>query len=473
MSASDLTSDVMAQIRGAGVDKHTTLLLGAGASTTSGLPGWDELATRLLVGSRVVARAEEAAVLLTRQDPLIAVEAARAAYGPAWEQKVRVALYDGVAATESSPLQLAAVAHVLGGSRDQTTLATLNFDELLEQALTDETDEEVLQMSASESTDRTRFAVHHLHGIVTPTRTADVVLSLTEFLDLLARPSSWQASFLRSCAQRGAVVIAGTSYRDPDVRQWLHAAMAGAPPEHATLVLLARQGFDVSREQFRELEKALIGQWSAVGMRAVLLHDFSDAAQVIRELRFVDRPDYLSPQERAMQIWDHHSREFDRLQEEYVGLLQHDAEVLRSSLDVERLNVTLWLSDAEGKLVRWAAQDRVHLEKDGLRRVETGHDSPWIAGRALGSDTLLIQDLEDGDLRRWRSVLALPLPAPHPEFPTASTAVLTVGLPLAASRFEGSKMLWAESLAAIGDAWSSRLALAFSDPAPTKLVPTV
>jgi len=34
-----------------GAEKNTTILLGAGASTTSGLPDWDELAMRLLVRS--------------------------------------------------------------------------------------------------------------------------------------------------------------------------------------------------------------------------------------------------------------------------------------------------------------------------------------------------------------------------------------------------------------------------------------
>ncbi|MCJ1673642.1 hypothetical protein MT355_10290 [Rathayibacter sp. VKM Ac-2929] len=43
MSAPDLNADVLAPFRDSSVDRHVTLLLGAGASTSSGLPGWDEL----------------------------------------------------------------------------------------------------------------------------------------------------------------------------------------------------------------------------------------------------------------------------------------------------------------------------------------------------------------------------------------------------------------------------------------------
>ncbi|MFW1012952.1 SIR2 family protein, partial [Vibrio parahaemolyticus] len=83
------------------------------------------------------------------------------------------------------------------------------------------------------------------------------------FLDVLAADDAWQRSYMREALSRGAVIIAGTSYRDPDVRQWLHAAGKDAPEGHAALVLLARQGFSVSRDEFAEMENALIRQWRA------------------------------------------------------------------------------------------------------------------------------------------------------------------------------------------------------------------
>ncbi|TFD13143.1 hypothetical protein E3T42_14270 [Cryobacterium sp. TMT4-10] len=449
----------MDQLRASGSEKHTTLLLGAGASTTSGLPGWDELATRLLVGSASVDGVDSAQLLLTRQDPLIVVEAARAAYGDEkWLRKVRAALYDGVASTESSPLQLATVAHVLGGESEDTSLITLNFDVLLEQTLERESGVEVVSSTGKNiSVGDGSYVVHHLHGVVSPSTTDKVVLTFTDFLDLICAQGSWQKELLREAIGRGALIIAGTSYRDPDVRQWIHAALKGAPVEHAAIVLLARQGFSVDKQQFSKLERALSAQWTAVGMRPILMHDFSDAAQVIRELRHVNTDDYLAPQERAKLIWDFHTDRFAELQETYVAELGRNAEAIRQTLDVERLNLTLWLADGEGGLARWAAQDRLYLDPAGLRTVETGYDSPWIAGKALGSDALLFQDLPRHHTRQWQSVLALPVPAPHPTLPTMTSAVLTIGLPDPAETYEGSKLMWGPLLASIGDEWSTRL----------------
>ncbi|MBW4818433.1 SIR2 family protein [Rhodococcus qingshengii] len=455
MSAPDLTRETMDQFRESGAEAHTTILLGAGASVTSGLPDWDTFATRLLTQSGSVSNTDLARLLVQRQDPLLVVEAARMAFGDRWAQKLRATLFEGVASIEPSPLHLAAVGHLLSGDRTDTSLVTLNFDTLLEQSITDETGIPALPaVDGSEADDG--YTVHHLHGIITPKEAREVILTLTDFTDLIANGSSWQLEYLRAAVQRGALVIAGTSYRDPDVRQWLRTALQ-AGSTHAALVLLARQGFRLSKEEFSQVERAFSDQWRAIGIQPVLLQDHSDAAQIIRELRHVHSSSYLAPQERSRAVWDAHYRSFTHLQQEYVNVLSLNAEVMKDALDVEHLNLTLWLADGNGKLARWAAQDRIYRDFFALRTVETGHDSPWIAGQALGADTLLHQDLDERDTRRWRSVLALPVPVPHPHLPTLSTAVLTIGLPDPAIQYDSSRILWGEPLAEIADDWGTRL----------------
>lgn len=456
MSAADLTPETMEMFRRSGLETHTTFLLGAGASVTSGLPTWDEFATRLLIQSGSVRSPESAEILLTRQDPLIVVEAARVAFGDRWHQKLRLALYEGVTSLEPSPLHLAAVGHLVSGNEADTSLATLNFDILLEQAIESETGEEVTSHVGRAS--GSRYSVHHLHGVITPQRADAVILTLTDFSDLIADTDSWQLEYLISALDKGVLIIAGTSYRDPDVRQWLHAALRQKPLKHDALVLLTRQSFAVSKDQFDDIRSALSDQWRAVGLQPVLLEDHSDAAQIIRELRHVTLPGYLSPQQRSRALWEAHRDRFQDLQRNYVDQLVHDASVMRDALDVDRLNLTLWLANGAGKLVRWASQDRVYLDLAALRMVDTGHDSGWIAGKALGVDEVLIQDLPDGPTHRWRSVLAAPIPVPHPQFPAHSAAVLTLGLPEEASRYEASSMLWADSLADIADKWGLQLA---------------
>lgn len=456
MSAPDLSSSEMKQFAVSGAESHLTILLGAGASTTSGLPDWDTFATRLLLESGSVTDPAIAKLLVERQDPLLVVEAARSAFGDRWNQQLRRALYDGVSSLDPSPLHLAAVGHLLTGDGTDTSLVTLNFDTLLEIAVEAEVGEMPYASSDGMSPEGS-YAVHHLHGVVTPSETRDVILTLTDFTSLVANNSSWQSGYFRSALDRGALIIAGTSYRDPDVRQWVHAALKDKPVSHDGLVLLARQGFSLSKDQFRDATRALRDQWTAVGLQPVFLQDFADAAQIIRELRHIHKDHYLAPKDRAKEVWDAHADRFPELQADYVSELEIDATVMGDALDVERLNVTLWIADGEGKLVRWAAQDRLHRDVAVLRRVETGHDSPWVSGQALGAETLLFQDLEESGNGQWRSVLALPIPIPHPDLPTLSAVVLTIGLPEPASRFERTSLLWGEPLGELGNKWGERL----------------
>lgn len=307
------------------------------------------------------------------------------------------------------------------------------------------------------------MAPRHTHGssvdrgLVTPSEADGVIFTLTDFLDVLSDDDSWQRRFLQEAMGRGALVIAGTSYRDPDVRQWLHAAREHAPDNHAAMVILAREGFALAREQFAGIRGALRAQWEAVGLRPVIVDDHSDAAQAIRELRFVNDSDYLAPQQRAKRIWDHHATEFDRLQEQYVGHLAENASQFRSIFGVDALSVSLWLSDGEGRLARWAADDRVYRSVTAVRTIDTGFDSPWIAGQALSRDELLIQDIDREKTRRWKSVAAAPVAADHPSLPTMSTAVITVGLPDEARAYESSSYLWTQGLTDVINSWNVRL----------------
>lgn len=463
VSAPDLSAELMAGFRESGAEKHVTFLLGAGASTTSGLPGWDQLVIRLLVDSGTVPDEAAADLLLQRQDPLMVAEAARSANASNWLDRVRAQLYRVLDPPASSPLHLAVAGHALTGGPADTSLVTLNFDDLLEQALAKEVDPAtgvIGVRSASDGTeDANHLTVHHLHGLVTPSGSESVIFTLTDFLDVLSDHDSWQRMLLQEAMTRGALVIAGTSYRDPDVRQWLHAARKQAPDDHAAMVILAREGFALGREQFAAIEGALRAQWEAVGLRPVLVDDHSDAAQAIRELRFVNDSDYLAPQQRAKRIWDHHAVNFDRLQEQYVGHLEEDANRLRSVFGVDALSVSLWLSDGAGRLARWAADDRVFRSATAVRTISTGFDSPWIAGQALSREELLIQDIDREKTRRWKSVAAAPVAADHPRLPTMSTAVITVGLPDEARAYDSSSYLWTQGLTEVINSWNARLTI--------------
>ena len=457
MSAADLSIETMHQFHDSGSREHMTVLLGAGASTSSGLPDWDTFAIRLLLKSGAVDDESVAQLLMDRQDPMLVVEAARAAAGQRWDQTLRAALYEGAVSEDPSPLHLAAVANLLDADAPTTELATLNFDILLEAAIEQETGAPAGSATKGCRVDGVAHTVHHLHGVIQRDRSQQVILTLSEFYDVIADRSAWQADYIKSAVTRGALIIAGTSYRDPDLRHWLHAALKDKPDNRAAIVMLAREGFAMTKLQFTAAREVLANQWRAVGIEPVLLEDHADAAQLIRELLHVHDEGYTAPQQRARAVWDRHAEDFENLQSTYVELLEVDAETMRSELGVTRLNLTLWLADGEGSLVRWAAHDRVYRDVEDLRAVETGHDSRWIAGRALAGENLLHKDLEKEETRRWRSVLALPISVPHPHLPAMVSAVLTIGLPTPASRFEPTASIWGLPLQDIGNAWGERL----------------
>lgn len=456
MSAPDLTPEMMNRIRDSGLDQHLTLLLGAGASTTSGLPDWDTLAVRLLMRTHVAMKEDAARLLVSKQDALLVAEAARKATGAQWDRRLKSALYEGTSDPAPSPLHGAVAGHLLDGPEGETTLITLNFDTLLEEAIRGGTARSVISgVNGAESPDS--YTVHHLHGIVSPTTVQKVVLTLSDFNNLLGDEASWQLELLRTAVKKGALVIAGTSYRDPDLRRWLHVAFDEQPPQHAALVLLAREAFSLDKVAFAEVKEALASQWRAAGLEPVILEDFTDAAQLMRELRHLHRPAYVSPQERARVIWEAHVRRFSELQQEYSNQLNCHAAVMKEALDVDQVNVTLWLANGRGQLARWTAHDRCYRAVDDLRLVDSGHDSRWIAGRALATEELLFHNLGMGQTQRWGSVLAIPIRVEYPDFPEFATAVISVGLPDPAKTYETTRTLWLDALLTIANYWSALL----------------
>ncbi|ANR63917.1 hypothetical protein C627_15050 [Corynebacterium glutamicum ZL-6] len=438
MSAPDITAADLKVFENSGITDHSTILLGAGASITSGLPDWNTLAVSLLLRSNAVKQEEVAELLLNHQDPMIVVESAKVESGESWNVLLKECLYaDSVPVAELIPsaLHRAVVGHFLA-KPDKTSLVTLNFDAILELALENELEgaikvESITSGAQTEKIDATQvIEVHHLHGIITPDYANDVILTFTDFAQLIEQDDSWQVKYLHQAVQKGALIIAGTSYRDPDLRQWLFKALQEKPKGHSAFVLLARQAFNLTKERFHQIKPALSSQWRAIGLVPVFVNDHTDTAQIIRELRHANSEGYKSPDERCKEIWDFHQTHFHKKQYLYVAQLSEQAFYLKEIFDTTQIDLSLWISNGDGKLVKLASMGRIYNNVDVLKVVETGHDSEWIAGQALGSDDTLLVDLEENITRRWNSVVAVPVSTEHPELPPITNAVITIGLPL-------------------------------------------
>lgn len=467
MSAAELDSPDLEALAEIGTADHLSFLLGAGASVAAGLPSWDQLATDLLLRSEVVSDAETAQAFLAQQDPLLAAEAARAGAND-WSGLVRAALYpDGVGIPAPAALHLATAGYAAERAPNEVSLLTLNFDDILEraveQALADENRELAVfsRFAASPRATAGNYEVHHLHGLLgldPRPSDDDIVLTLSDFAKLSGEQHPWQASTLQECLQRGPLLLAGTSHRDPDMRQWLHELHDPGLGGQGVVALQAREGIRLTRDQFERVRQALVDQWSAINVTTVLLHDHSDAAQAIREMRTMHELGYQSPKARVEHLLRRHlDEDFLRLQREHSECLAEDLERLRPHLG-EEANLTLWLADGAGHIVRWAANDRVYHDPGQLRRVPVGYDSPWVAGQCLGREDTMARDLPPGaGTQRWGCVVAAPLIADLPDGPPVACAALSSAAP---NTLESRSLEdWVAALSEVAASWEERLSV--------------
>ncbi|NSX38641.1 SIR2 family protein [Pseudarthrobacter oxydans] len=464
MSAADIDDTVITVLRDAVHGKKDyAVLLGAGASAGAGLPDWNELSVELLVRSGAIADEETAKAFLAYQDPALAAEAAKTAAGAGWESVLVDGLYSG-APSDLRPgaLHLALANLAAQAQPGDIRLFTLNFDTLLEDALTivsTELGAPVPSYSRSTFSDRApsnQFEVHHLHGVIerSGANARNVVLTLSEFNDLVTEKSSWQQAELAQALGYGPLILAGTSYRDSDIRAWLSEL---APKTTSKIVVfLARQGLGLSKTQFASVLPSLEKQWKAIDVHAIITQDHADAAQALRELPYFEEPDYCAPSVRAADLWSSCVANFEGLQKEHSDYLRAESVALEAAMG-RPSNIVLWVSNAEGSAVKWSSPDRIYRDAALLRKVPAGHDSQWIVGRCLGSDDILAEDLSElsDEVRRWRFVIALPVVVDRPGGPPFTFGAVTLALEHVPDNAELA--MWRLSLEPIAEDWSERL----------------
>lgn len=473
MTAAELNSEVTASLQQLAIAGDLGVLLGAGASLAAGLPSWNELAVELLTLSNAIEDSETANQFLRGQDPALAAEAAKAATDN-WPSLVRRALY-GEALEEPEPTSLHLAVAWLAVSRREgglgTGLYTLNFDSLIEKAYEalDPQSEVFSRGTSSPRASGGQVEVHHLHGSlpVQGTSAAGIILTLSDFTELSSSANPWQVAVLQEQLQRGPLLLAGTSYRDPDIRQWLHNLRRADPDgtDGKLFIFLAREGLGLSRREFAKIRNALVEQWEAIGVRVLVTHDHADAAQALHELLWVaSNPDetYAPPQARASSLWSMHQQNFEVLQREHAQQLADDVELLRAQLGPQA-SLTLWLSDGEGHIVRWASNDRQYQDVELLVHVPAGFDSDWIVGQCLSSEDTLALPLSEAATRRWRSVVATPVGIQLPGGPFFSAAALSSATPLDLDNISPEDQdRWRETIEALAAKWGSRLSETFA-----------
>lgn len=475
MSAPDIDMDLMGHFAPLADGAHLTIILGAGASMPSGLPTWDEFAQKIAVLTGLVKDPKAAELLLAKQDPTFLLEAAKSSAEEHWEKHLNTALFgDPPLKAQPSSLHLAVASHYLA-QPTSTTLATLNYDTLLEEAVYNELvrDHIVSTNDSGKASDPTviidyngytnnEVIVHHLHGVLFEGAAFSPIVSFKDYADLLSAESPWQRGFLSQALHRGPLLLAGTSYRDPDIRHWLHLVIRDEKPPYPALVSITRQGLGLSQDKFGLVKEALLKEWEAIGLVALPLEDLSDTAVMLRELGHLHDENYLAPQKRVAEVWERHCLQLDNLQMCYSTRLAHDSRRVSEVLGSKTQRATLWLADGAGLLARWASQSACYRSINQLKRIPTGHDSPWVAGEAIGKEETIVCDTTR-DVRvspHWSSILAIPIFANDGTNPRFATGVLTFGLETPAERLDTISDKLGELVRSLSDDWGEQLSRA-------------
>jgi hypothetical protein len=432
-----------------------SLLVGAGASMEAGLPSWNVLVGRLLV------RAAEAAELLpagddrarqlwledaSRDGPLGAAAMVDALAGTDRDAWVPEALYGagGPASFHPGPIarQIAELQVAFG---DQLRIMTLNYDDLIEQALADIDLAPLALATAEHRVAPGQHAVIHLHGYLGRDRAAgQVILSEADYQGMQLG-GAWQDDLVRTSLRDSSLVFVGTSLIDPNMLRYLHAVSREPAGEH--FAIFVRQGVYTGGAPpglAEARERALTARWGQVGVVPVYVDHYTDVAQVLAEIahRRRDATAYRPLPERAAEwidaVAEHvlaaaEQAAFERSQREISALLRDalaaaiaTAEALTGEQWTETVALSLWLCDRAGTtLTSWCTTDRLHLDPATIEPLAIDEHSTWVAVRAYCQGTPLAE-AHTPDGSRWRYIRGTPLTLHSPAWGRLPIGCLTV-----------------------------------------------
>jgi hypothetical protein len=415
-----------------------SLLVGAGASMEAGLPSWNALVERLLV------RAAEDAQLLPagdaearklwledagRDGPLGAAAMVDALAGERRDEWVPDALYgaSGPASFYPGPIarQIAALQRSFG---DRLRLMTLNYDDLLEEALRTADLQPLTLATAEHRLPGAQVPVFHLHGYHGRDGPAgQLVLSEADYHGMQLG-TAWQDDLMRNALRDSTLLFVGTSLVDPNMLRYLHAVSGEAGGEH--FAVFVRQGVypaHVPSGLAEARERGLTRRWEQVGVVPVFVDHYTDVAQVLAEvaLRRADPEAYRPLPERAAEWVDTVTERLIAPQDREVFVRSQGlvSAVLRDALDAavstaselagegwdETLALSLWLCDRDGRsMTSWYTTDRLHLDPATIEPLPVDEHSGWVAIRAYCQGTPLAE-AHTPDGSRWRFVRGTPL----------------------------------------------------------------
>jgi len=417
--------------------ERLVLLIGAGSSYDSGLPGWNGLVIRLLQQALMRERVPEnlaeteADRLVHAKGPMPGASLARAILGDARDEALRTILYD-TQRTEPGPIAQALADLIASFERD-VVLITTNYDENVESTLRaifgDDAVSSVVPDVAFVTSSFGSYVVNHLHGFIPRSGSilGPVVLDERDF----ALMNEATLAALADLLADPAALFVGMSLTDPNVvNPTYRAAESSGGVRHYGLFV----------GEFRPETPAVVRDVIArrlerQGIRPVNLVSYGQVSQFLVELalRLEHGEEYWSDdvgiryghrlvmwRAEAEQRWPRGGDHFAAAQQ-----LLHD-DIRRSVAAIERhlgtrrkadehFGIHLWARrpDAEslGQLELWAASAQLHRDPWALTHPPPAHlaeTSENLAARAVFYGSPQARDVSD-PTSRWQHMLALPV----------------------------------------------------------------
>lgn len=259
------TSDQLKQLAQTFRADGVTLVLGAGVSSSAGLPSWDPLLSSLSVG---LLAEELRAVDVTPAELLALARAGQRLRGSSplldarflrrgltdgvlgssasFNEAVAGALYADVPEDASSPLidQLARISMPTRSGVHVRSIVTYNFDDLLERALDRAHVKHASIYGPQDHPSADQLPVYHVHGFLPRDvqRYPDVERSLLAFSEegyheLFRNPYHWTNIVQLNAFRESTCLLIGLSLSDPNLRRLLEIATEGEDkPRHVALM---------------------------------------------------------------------------------------------------------------------------------------------------------------------------------------------------------------------------------------------
>lgn len=413
------------------------LLIGAGASYDSGLPGWSGLVARLLQralmkeGLAEEAADKEADRLVKAKGPMPAASLARAILGEQRDEALRIILYD-TQRTEPGPIA-EAVANMIASFEGQLIIITTNFDQNIEASLRaifgQEAVRSVVPGSAFEDSTFGSYVVNHLHGFVPPVGDilGPVILDERDF----ALMNQDTLAVLADLLAAPAALFVGMSLTDPNVVNPAYRAAAteqganhyglfvGEFQPETPAAVRDIMGARLERQGIRPVNLASYGQVSQFLVELALRLEngaeyWSDDLGIRYGHRLTQWRAYAS--ERWPRTGDHFGEAQQGLHDTLRRAVDHIQQLLgtRRKAD-ERLGIHLWARapDAEslGRLELWAASAQLHRDPWSLHHPQPApidESTDNLAARSVFFGSPQARDVSDFR-SRWQHMLALPV----------------------------------------------------------------